>query len=159
MKKVLSVTLAAVLLFTAFVTVFSFNAAAESVELLGNGNFNGTAGERVPWQQVDNSAEKNAAFVYAEEAGRQFASGKAGSAVFKQVTLKANVSYTVSFEARFLGETVPDSFNSFYRAGFAANVSALGNSNFVGPNSTGSKYYSIYGSQLKKVKDGIIANV
>lgn len=159
MKKVLSVTLAAVLLFTAFVTVFSFNAAAESVELLGNGNFNGTAGERVPWQQVDNSAEKNAAFVYAEEAGRQFASGKAGSAVFKQVTLKANVSYTVSFEARFLGETVPDSFNSFYRAGFAAKVSALGNSNFVGPNSTGNKYFSIYGSQLKKVKDGIIANV
>lgn len=159
MKKVLSVTLAAVLLFTAFVTVFSFNAAAESVELLGNGNFNGTAGERVPWQQVDNSAEKNAAFVYAEEAGRQFASGKAGSAVFKQVTLKANVSYTVSFEARFLGETVPDSFNSFYRAGFAAKVSALGNSNFVGPNSTGNKYYSIYDKQLSKVKAGTIANV
>ncbi len=159
MKKVLSVTLAAVLLFTAFVTVFSFNAAAESVELLGSGNFNGTAGERVSWQQVDHSATKNAAFVYAEEVGRQFASGKAGSAVFKQVTLKANVSYTVSFEARFLGDAVPDNLASFYRAGFAAKVAALGNGNFVGPNSTGNKYYSIYDKQLSKVKAGTIANV
>ena len=155
LKKQMALVLSAVLLAISFVVP----TAAESVELLGDGNFNGTAGERVPWQQVDNSAEKNAAFVYAEEAGRQFASGKAGSAVFKQVTLEANVSYTVSFEARFLGETVPDSFNSFYRAGFAANVSALSGGNFVGPNSTGNKYYSIYGSQLKKVKDGIIANV
>ena len=54
LKKQMALVLSAVLIAISFVVP----TAAESVELLGDGSFNGTAGERVPWQQVDNSAEK-----------------------------------------------------------------------------------------------------
>lgn len=73
-----------------------------------------------------------------------FLSGVSGLSLYKQVTLKADTEYTMSFDFRFLSNDVPANYDSFYRAGFVSSVSALGNSNFVGPYASGNKYYSIY---------------
>ena len=79
-----------------------------------------------------------------------YMTGDAGLSMFKEVTLEANTEYIMSFRFKFETDNVPGQYNSFYRAGFATSVAAIGNSIFVGPNATGNKYYDIYAHQSVK---------
>lgn len=144
-KKSLAVLLSILLIVTSLVSLFSFSASADSVNLVADGKFeNGFSG----WQVFNNTGNASAAFEVVKDGENSVLKSVPGLSMFKQVTLEAGVSYTVGFDFKFdTNAAVPSTYDSFYRVGFAASVSALGNANFVGPYASGNKYYSVFPNQ------------
>ena len=144
-KKSLAILLSVLMIVTSLISLFSFSASADSVNLVADGKFeNGFSG----WQVFDNTGDSSAAFKVVEEGANHVLSAASGLSMFKQVTLEAGVEYTVGFDFKFdTNAAVPSNYDSFYRVGFANSVAALGDSNFVGPYSSGNKYYNVYSSQ------------
>lgn len=80
--------------------------------------------------------------------GALFLDAPAGYSLFKKVSLKANTSYTMSFDFRLQSDSVVSTYDSYYRAGIAGSVGAIGSSAFLLSNFDGtSSYYNIYGRQ------------
>ena len=144
-KKSLAVLLSILLVATTMFSLFSFSASANSANLVADGKFeSGFSG----WQVLNNSGNSSAAFKVVEEGENSVLSAVPGLSMFKQVNLEAGVEYTAGFDFKFdTNATVPSNYDSFYRAGFAKSVSALGNSNFEGPYTSGNLYYNIHGNQ------------
>ena len=144
-KKSLAVLLSILLIVTSLVSLFSFSASADSVNLVADGKFeNGFSG----WQVSNNTGNASAAFEVVKDGENSVLKSVPGLSMFKQVTLEAGVSYTVGFDLKFdTNAAVPSTYDSLYRVGFAASVSALGNANFVGPYASGNKYYSVFPNQ------------
>ena len=144
-KKSLAILLSVLMIVTSLISLFSFSASADSVNLVADGKFeNGFSG----WQVFNNTGDSSAAFKVVEEGANHVLSAASGLSMFKQVTLEAGVEYTVGFDFKFdTNAAVPSNYDSFYRVGFANSVAALGDSNFVGPYSSGNKYYNVYSSQ------------
>ncbi len=136
MKRFLSVTLSLLIIVASFVGVLSFNTLAESTNLVSDGKFEGAA---IDWTIHNNSGTSSNTFtIYDKEDGTHYAGAPAGVSMFKAVSLTANTEYTVSFDFRLISNDVPSTYNSYYRAGFMANVGNLSGSAFTG------SYYNIY---------------
>ncbi|MBE6762284.1 MAG: hypothetical protein E7551_08375 [Ruminococcaceae bacterium] len=144
-KKPLAILLSVLLLITSFITVFTFSAFAASTNLVADGKFeNGFT----DWEVFNNTGNSSAAFSVVKEGENSVLKAIPGLSMFKKVNLEAGVTYTIGFDFKFdTNATVPATYDSFYRVGFASSVGALGNSNFVGPYASGNKYYSVYGNQ------------
>jgi hypothetical protein len=125
--------------------MFTFSASAESANLVADGRFeDGFSG----WQVLNNSG-KTASYEVISEGENSVLKAVSGLSMFKQVELKAGVTYIAGFDFKFdTNAAVPSKYDSFYRAGFTTSVAAIGGSIFVGPNvNENNKYYNIYGNQ------------
>ncbi len=110
-------------------------------DLIQNGNFSN--------QDLSMfSYHKNPTSIADPEVNNGILKASAGYSIFRKISLKANTSYTMSFDFRFKSNTVVSNYDSYYRAGIVTSIAAIGSAVFAIEKFDGSnKYYSIYSHQ------------